>query len=105
MYAIIKTGGKQYHVKVGDIIDIEKITGDAKTSITFDQVLMLYSGNNVKVGTPTLTGSHVKAEIVDQVKDKKVFTFKYKKRKNCRRTKGHRQSLSRVKILAIEGAK
>ena len=105
MYAIIKTGGKQYQVKAGDIIDIERLQGDADTQVTFKEVLLLSDGTAIHVGAPHVNGALVKGEIVEQMRDDKVFVFKYKKRKNCRRRKGHRQSLSRVKITAIEGGK
>lgn len=103
MYAIIKTGNKQYRVKEGDVIDVQKLPGEAATVVKFEEVLLLSTGNAIKVGAPHLTGASVKGEIVEQFRDEKLFVFKYKKRKNCRRGKGHRQSLSRVKITAIEG--
>lgn len=103
MYAIIKTGSKQYRVKEGDIIDIEKLEGEATTVVQFEEVLLFSTGNSIKVGAPLVPGVLVKGEIVDQRRDTKLIVFKYKKRKNCRRMKGHRQSLSRVKITSIVG--
>ena len=105
MYAIIKTGNKQYRVKEGDIIDIQKLPGEKASAVTFEEVLLLSTGTNILVGAPHLLGASVKGEIVEQFRDDKIYVFKYKKRKNCRRGKGHRQSLSRVKITAIEGGK
>ena len=105
MYAIIRTGNKQYRVKEGDIIDIEKLPGESASVVQFEEVLLLSTGDSIKIGEPVLQGVSVKGEIVEQMRDDKLFVFKYKKRKNCRRRKGHRQSLSRVKITAIEGVK
>lgn len=105
MYAIIKTGNKQYRVKEGDVIDVEKLPGEAASVVKFEEVLLLSTGNTIKVGAPLLSGASVQGEIVEQFRDDKVFIFKYKKRKNCRRRKGHRQNLSRVKITAIQGGK
>ena len=103
MYAIIKTGNKQYRVKEGDVIDIQKLPGENASVVTFEEVLMLSNGESIKVGAPSLVGASVKGEIVEQFRDEKLYVFKYKKRKNCRRGKGHRQSLSRVKITNIVG--
>jgi len=105
MYAIIKTGGKQYRVKEGDTIDIELLNGLTSNEVSFNEILMINTGNNVKVGNPTLQEATVKGELIENVKDKKIIVFKYKKRKNNRVKNGHRQKLSRVKITAIEGGK
>jgi len=105
MYAIIKTGGKQYRVKEGDTIDIELLNGLTSNEVSFNEILMMNTGNNVKVGNPTLQEATVKGELIENVKDKKIIVFKYKKRKNNRVKNGHRQKLSRVKITAIEGGK
>ncbi len=103
MYAIIKTGNKQYRVKEGDMIDVQKLPGENASVVMFEEVLMLSSGDTVKVGAPTVAGASVKGEIVEQFRDEKLYVFKYKKRKNCRRGKGHRQGVSRVKITNIVG--
>lgn len=103
MYAIIETGSKQYQVKQGDMIDVELLNGNGSHEVVFEKVLLLSSGNNVKVGTPSVSGVTVKGEIVGQIKDEKLIVFKYKRRKNQKTKKGHRQKLSRVKITAIEG--
>lgn len=105
MYAIIKSGGKQYRVKEGDIIDVELLTGLKSNEVKFNDILMLNTGNSVKMGAGALKNATVKGELVENFKDKKLIIFKYKKRKNCKRKNGHRQNLSRVKITAIEGGK
>ena len=97
MFAIIKTGGKQYRVEPGSIIEIEKIA-DAAKEVTFDQVLMV----DGKAGTPLVAGASVTAEVLNAAKkDDKVLIFKKKRRHNYRRTLGHRQQLTVVKVSAI----
>ncbi len=103
MYAIIETGSKQYQVKLGDMIDVELLTGNGSHEVVFEKVLLINSGNAVKVGKPVVSGAAVKGEIIEQIKDEKLIIFKYKRRKNSKTKKGHRQKLSRVKITAIEG--
>lgn len=101
MYAIIKTGSKQYRVKEGDVIDVELLSaGDTHTEF---ETLLLNTGNAIKVGTPSVAGASVKGEILAEVKGKKEIVYKYKRRKNCRVKNGHRQKLSRVKITEISG--
>lgn len=101
MFAIIKTGGKQYKVSEGDIIKIEKIEAEAGDKIEFDQVLMV-AGDDVKVGSPVVEGAKVSAEVLDQKKDKKIVIFKFKAKKNYRKKKGHRQPYTLVKIEKID---
>ena len=101
MYAVIATGGKQYRVSVCDEIFIEKLTGEAGDAVKFSEVLMVSDDNGTKVGTPTLDGAAVDAEIVKQGKQKKIIVFKYKAKKGFRRKKGHRQPYTRVRINAI----
>ena len=101
MFAIIKTGGKQYKVSEGDIIKVEKIEAEAGDKIEFDQVLMV-AGDDVKVGSPVVEGAKVQAEVLDQKKDKKVVIFKFKAKKNYRKKKGHRQPYTLVKIEKID---
>ncbi len=104
MYAIIKTGGKQYKVKADDMVEIEKLEIEVGGKITFDQVLAIgEEGASLKVGSPLVEGARVEAEVVDQFRAKKVWAFKMKRRKSYRRTIGHRQNLTRVKIVAIQG--
>ena len=101
MFAIIKTGGKQYKVSEGDIIKVEKIEAEAGDKIEFDQVLMV-AGDDVKVGSPVVGGAKVSAEVLDQKKDKKIVIFKFKAKKNYRKKKGHRQPYTLVKIEKID---
>ncbi|MDD5731623.1 MAG: 50S ribosomal protein L21 [Patescibacteria group bacterium] len=101
MFAVVKTGGKQYIVREGDTLDIEKIEGKKGEKASLDQILLLSTGDSIKVGTPTVTGIRVEIEIVDQFKAKKVEMIKYKKKTGYRRKKGHRQNKTKVKILKI----
>ncbi len=101
MYAIIETGGKQYKVESGDVIDIERISTGSDSNFTFDKVLAIAGDKDLKVGDPYLKNASVSATLVDEFKDKKVVVFKMKRRKGYRRKQGHRQALSRVKILDI----
>ena len=103
MYAIIETGGKQYKVQEGDVIDIERLTVGDDNSIEFDKVLAV-SGDELTVGAPTVEGAKVTAELVEDFRDKKVVVFKMKRRKGYRRKAGHRQEKSKVKILEIQTA-
>ena len=104
MYAVIKTGGKQYRVAKDDVLKIERLAGEAGTKIEFDHVLMVGSGAGVKVGTPTVAGAKVTGELVAQSRGPKLIAFKKRRRKNSRRKKGHRQDLSTIKITGITGA-
>ena len=101
MYAVIKTGGKQYKVAEGDLLKIEKLEGAVGDSIEFSEVLLV-GGDEVKVGTPLVDKAKVKAQIVEQGKDKKILIFHMKRRKTQRKMNGHRQPLTRVKITGIE---
>ena len=96
-FAIFQTGGKQYRVKTGDVIKVEKL--DATGDVTFDHVLMLGD----RVGTPTVDGASVVATVVEQKRDDKVLVFKKKRRQNYRRTRGHRQFITVLKIKEIRG--
>lgn len=100
MYAIIRTGGKQYKVEAGDEILVEKLELDNGSEVSFE-VLMLCDGENVTVGKPVVEGVVVKGEVMDQVKGKKLIVFKYKPKKNSRKKQGHRQPYTKVKISAI----
>jgi large subunit ribosomal protein L21 len=102
MYAVVATGGKQYRVEEGEIIRIEKLTGQVGDQVAFDQVLMIGDGENVRIGQPVVEGATVKASIVEQGKNKKILVFKYKRRKRYRRKQGHRQQFTAVKVNAIE---
>jgi large subunit ribosomal protein L21 len=104
MYAVIKTGGKQYKVANGDVILVEKLQGEAGASITLAEVLMIGDGANITVGAPTVKGASVAAEVVDQAKADKVIIFKKNRRHNYRRKRGHRQKLTALKITGINAA-
>jgi large subunit ribosomal protein L21 len=100
MYAVIRTGGKQYRVSEGDTLRIEKLAGDVGSAISFDEVLLL-GGDKVTVGKPLVSGAKVAAQIVAQERAKKVIVFKMRRRKNYRRKNGHRQHYTEVKITGI----
>lgn len=104
MYAVIKTGGKQYRVSKDDVVTIERISGDAGAKVEFDQVLMVGSGSDIKLGAPIVSGAKVIAELVEHSRGPKLIAFKKRRRKNSRRKKGHRQDLSIVRITDITGA-
>lgn len=99
-YAIFKTGGKQYRVAAGDVIEVEKLDGDAGAEITFSEVLFHGAGADFKTGS-ALQGAKVLGEVVEQFRGPKLINYKYKRRKGYHRTVGHRQSLTRVKITSI----
>jgi large subunit ribosomal protein L21 len=101
MLAVIKTGGKQYVVKAGDVLQVEKLAAAAGQKVLFDQVLLIDDGTSTEIGTPVLEKAVVKAEVVKIFRDEKVLVFKKKRRKQYRRTRGHRQTLTEVKILAV----
>jgi large subunit ribosomal protein L21 len=101
MYAVIKTGDKQYKISPGEIIRIEKLAGNIGDRINFGNVLMINTGSEVKFGNPELTGVPVIGEIVDHGKARKILIIKKKRRKNYRKTQGHRQNFTAVKILTI----
>lgn len=101
MYAVVASGGKQYKVKEGEVLRVEKLAGDVGSEVSFDQVLMLSDGENVKVGKPVLEGAMVRGHIVEQDKYRKILVFKYKRRKRYRRKQGHRQTFTAVKIDSI----
>ncbi len=102
MYAVVATGGKQYKVKEGDVLQVEKLAGEVGAEITFDRVLMVSDGDNVSLGQPEIDGAVVSGHIVEQGKDKKVIIFKRKRRKRFRRKNGHRQMFTAVKIGSIK---
>lgn len=101
MHAVILTGGKQYRVKEGDLLSVEKIGAENGHKYDFGQVLLIEDGENVLIGTPVLAGALVRAEVVETYKDEKVLVFKKKRRKQFRRTRGHRQQLTKVRIEGI----
>jgi large subunit ribosomal protein L21 len=104
MYAIIETGGKQYRVKEGDRVQVEKLPGDVGAKVTFDHVLLVGgSADAPVVGRPLIKGAAVEGEIVAQGRGVKITTFKFKKRKWYRRKIGHRQAYTELKVTAIRG--
>ena len=101
MFAVIRTGGKQYKVAKDDVLDVERLDGDEGASVTFSDVLAL-GGAQPKIGTPIVDGASVGAEIVAQKRAPKVIAFKKKRRKDTRRKRGHRQHLTTVRITGID---
>ena len=101
MYAVIKTGGKQYSVKVGDVVYVEKLNAEDNSEVTFDQVLAVGEEGSVKVGAPVVEGASVEAKIVKNGKGKKIRIFKYNPKKGYRKRQGHRQPYTKVEIGKI----
>jgi large subunit ribosomal protein L21 len=99
MFAVIKTGGKQYRVTKDDVILVEKLEGEAGSAITLDQVLMVGD----KIGSPIVAGASVTATVIEQTKSDKIIVFKKKRRQNYRRKRGHRQQLTVLRITDIAG--
>lgn len=104
MYAVIRTGGKQHRVEIGEIVRVELLDSEEGAKVTFDDVLAVGEGDAVKVGTPTVPGASVTGTVVEQGRGKKLVIFRYRRRQNAsRRRGGHRQSFTAVKIDAISG--
>ncbi|WP_049691031.1 50S ribosomal protein L21 [Anaerococcus jeddahensis] len=101
MYAIIKTGGKQYKVSEGDLVRVEKLNAEIGDSVSFDEVLLVKNDSDLKVGTPTVENAKVEATVKDQAKDKKIVVFKYRPKKASKTKKGHRQPYTLVEINNI----
>jgi large subunit ribosomal protein L21 len=101
MYAVVKTGGKQYRVVAGEKIKVEQIPADIGQEIILDQVLMVGVGESVKVGAPLVAGATVKAKVLRQARADKVMIFKMRRRKHYRKTQGHRQNFTEIEISAI----
>ena len=102
-YAIFKTGGKQYRVSEGDTVDVERLDLEVGQQATFEDVLAVSNDGEVTIGDPTVSGASISAEVVDQVRAKKVIAFKFKRRKGFHKTKGHRRLLTRLAIKSING--
>lgn len=103
MYAIIKTGGKQYKVAVGDMLKVEKLNVVAGETFIFEEVLSVVDGEEMRVGQPFLAGAKVTAKVTEHGKGEKIRIFKYKAKSNYRKRQGHRQPYTEVSIEAIEG--
>lgn len=103
MYAVVRTGGKQYRVAQNDVIRVERLAGEAGEEIVLGDVLMVGGEGDPRIGSPTVAGASVKATIVDQIRGDKVIVFKKKRRTTYRHKRGHRQQLSLLRITAIEG--
>ncbi len=102
VYAIIRTGGRQYRVKAGDVVRVERLAEEVGSTITLDEVLLVAGDGDARVGHPRLAGTSVVATVIAQERDAKVRVFKYKKRKHQRRTRGHRQAFTAVRIDAVQ---
>jgi large subunit ribosomal protein L21 len=103
MYAVIKTGGKQYRVAQGDRLRVEKLAGNVGDTVTLGEVLLVGQGDGVKVGAPLVSGAKVEAKIVAQDRGKKIIIFKFRRRKNYRRKTGHRQPFTALEVTGITG--
>ncbi|NLV82205.1 MAG: 50S ribosomal protein L21 [Synergistaceae bacterium] len=103
MYAIIETGGKQYRVTKGDKIRMEKITADNEAEVTFDKVILLGKDDTPVIGTPYVDGAYVTAKVLEHGKDDKVIVFRYRRKKNYRKFRSHRQQFTSVLIESING--
>ena len=104
MYAVIRTGGKQYKVASGQVLTVERLPGEAGAAVALSQVLAIGGEGGLKVGTPLLDGAVVKAEVVEQTRGDKIIVFKKKRRQNYRRKNGHRQDLTVLRITDITAA-
>ena len=103
MFAVVRTGGKQYKVAENDIIKVERLAAEAGSTVTLDDVLMLGTGAEVTLGAPAVSGASVTAEVLAQARADKIIVFKKKRRKGYRRTRGHRQDHTVLRITAIAG--
>ncbi len=104
MYAVVKTGGKQYRVSEGDKVKVEKLAAEEGASVDLDQVLMIADGEDVTVGSPFIDGGKVTATVVSQGRAKKIEVVKFKRRKKYRRTQGHRQAFTELRITEISAS-
>lgn len=101
MYAIIKTGGKQYMVNEGDVLTVEKLEAESGAKVSFDEVLVVGNNGDVKLGSPVVSGANVEATVIENGKARKVIVFKYKPKKDYRKKQGHRQPFTKVRIDKI----
>ena len=103
MYAVVKTGGKQYRVSAGTKIKVEQLTADVGSEVTLDQVLMIAEDGNVKLGAPLVAGAAVKAKVLSQGRGDKVRIYKMRRRKHYRKSQGHRQNFTELEITGLAG--
>ncbi|MDR3418198.1 MAG: 50S ribosomal protein L21 [Nevskia sp.] len=103
MYAVIKTGGKQYRVAPGESLQVESLTADVGSAVTFDEVLLVANGESVRVGAPRIEGAAVKAEVTAHGRGDKIRIIKHRRRKHYHKEQGHRQNFTAVKITEIVG--
>jgi len=102
MYAVIETGGKQYRVKEGDIFFVEKLPGEKKSQVIFDQILLIgQEDSEAQIGAPVLSDARVACEVIEQFRSKKILVYKFKRRKKFRRRQGHRQNYTRLRVVEI----
>jgi large subunit ribosomal protein L21 len=104
MYAVVKTGGKQYRVSAGEKLKIEQIPADIGAEITLGEVLMVANGDDVTMGAPLISGATVTAKVLSQGRGDKVHIFKMRRRKHYRKSQGHRQNFTEIEILAVSAA-
>jgi large subunit ribosomal protein L21 len=104
MYAVFKTGGKQYRASEGDRLKVERLDAEVGEEVEFDQILLVGSGSDIKVGAPLVEGGKVAAKVTAQGRGKKIDVVKFKRRKNYKRQHGHRQHFTEVEITSISGA-
>ncbi len=101
MYAVVETGGKQYKVSQGDVISVERLSGKAGEKVALEKILMINDGNKTVIGNPVVKSAKVVGEIIKEGRGEKIIVFKMKRRKNYRRTRGHRQTYTSLKITEI----
>ena len=101
MYAVIRTGGRQFRAEVGATIDVERLPNEVNDSFEISDVLLIGDGDNTVIGQPTVEGASVKVTVVEQGRDKKIMVFKYRQRTNFRRMRGHRQYFTRLRVDEI----
>jgi large subunit ribosomal protein L21 len=104
VYAIIRAGGKQYRVEKGDVLRLERLEGKVGSKVTLDEVLLVGGGDDLQLGSPKVAGASVEGTVVEQDRGAKIRVFKYKKRKHYRRTRGHRQHVTAVRIDAVRAS-
>jgi large subunit ribosomal protein L21 len=104
VYAVFRTGGKQYRARQGDKVRVERLDAGVGDSVAFEEVLLVGEGSNVKVGAPLLKGGKVEGKVVAQGRDDKIIIIKFRRRKHYKRVQGHRQAFTEVEITAISGA-